>query len=106
MAQIQGSNLNFKLILNHLSEVFLNKVNIYWQVPIINIPGFGDLAAVKACEDLKVQSQNDKDKLAEAKELVYLKGFYEGVSVYKRGSVVTMLEYSWKSVCQDCTYSA
>jgi len=28
---------------------------------------------------LKIQSQNDRDKLAEAKELVYLKGFYEGV---------------------------
>ena len=24
-------------------------------------------------------SQNDKEKLAEAKEMVYLKGFYEGV---------------------------
>lgn len=29
-------------------------------------------------EDLKIQSQNDRDKLQEAKEMVYLKGFYEG----------------------------
>lgn len=30
--------------------------------------------------DLKIQSQNDKEKLQIAKEQVYLKGFYEGAS--------------------------
>uniref|UniRef100_K3WQ54 leucine--tRNA ligase n=1 Tax=Globisporangium ultimum (strain ATCC 200006 / CBS 805.95 / DAOM BR144) TaxID=431595 RepID=K3WQ54_GLOUD len=48
-------------------------------VPIINIPGYGDLAAQRVCDDLKIASQNDKEKLLKAKELVYLKGFYEGV---------------------------
>ncbi|XP_048776266.2 leucine--tRNA ligase, cytoplasmic-like [Ostrea edulis] len=52
-------------------------------VPIINVPEFGSLSAVTACERLKIQSQNDRDKLQEAKELVYLKGFYDGVMIVK-----------------------
>ncbi|KAJ6711259.1 hypothetical protein OIU79_007663 [Salix purpurea] len=45
-------------------------------VPIINIPEFGDKAAEKVCLDLKIKSQNEKEKLAEAKRLTYLKGIY------------------------------
>ncbi|KAL9836093.1 leucine--tRNA ligase, cytoplasmic [Geothlypis trichas] len=48
-------------------------------VPIIEIPGYGSLCAPFACDELKIQSQNDREKLAEAKERVYLKAFYEGV---------------------------
>ena len=48
-------------------------------IPIINIPGFGDRAAEKVCTDMKIQSQNDRDKLDEAKKQVYLKGFTDGV---------------------------
>lgn len=48
-------------------------------VPIIDIPGFGDRAAEKVCAELKIQSQNDTKKLDEAKKMVYLKGFVEGV---------------------------
>ncbi|KAF8411921.1 hypothetical protein HHK36_004479 [Tetracentron sinense] len=47
-------------------------------VPIINIPEFGDKAAEKVCLDLKIKSQNEKEKLAEAKRLTYLRGFTEG----------------------------
>ncbi|KAM8974469.1 leucine--tRNA ligase, cytoplasmic [Pelodytes ibericus] len=48
-------------------------------VPIIDIPGYGNLSAPTVCDELKIQSQNDREKLTEAKEKVYLKGFYEGV---------------------------
>lgn len=52
----------------------------YTPVPIIHIPELGDLSAVYACDKMKVTSQNDKDQLEKAKEMTYLKGFYEGVS--------------------------
>lgn len=50
-------------------------------IEIIDIPGYGRQAAVKICEEYKIQSQNDLDRLAEAKGIVYKKGFYEGVMV-------------------------
>jgi len=71
-------------------EVTDEMVLPFQPVPIIDIPGYGDLAAVTVVDKLKIQSQNDKDKLAEAKEMVYLKGFYEGIMVvgdYKGKSV-------------------
>ncbi|XP_050441148.1 leucine--tRNA ligase, cytoplasmic [Adelges cooleyi] len=50
-------------------------------IPIIDVPDFGNLSAVTVYDQLKIQSQNDKEKLQLAKEKVYLKGFYDGVLV-------------------------
>eukprot|EP00794_Sanderia_malayensis_P007562 gene7562-8400_t len=47
-------------------------------IPIIDVPGMGNLCAVTVCDQFKVKSQNDKDQLQQAKELAYKKGFYEG----------------------------
>ena len=47
----------------HLTEDMVN----FEPVEIINIPAFGNLTAVKLCEDLKIKGQNDKDLLAKAK---------------------------------------
>jgi len=50
-------------------------------IPIIDIPDFGNLSAVRLVDEMGIVSQKDKDKLAEAKERVYTKGFYEGVMI-------------------------
>ncbi|CAJ0912618.1 5884_t:CDS:2, partial [Entrophospora sp. SA101] len=59
-------------------------------IPIINTPTYGELAAPKVCKLKKINSQKDRVALADAKELVYKEGFYDG----------TMLvgEYAGKTV--------
>jgi len=55
-------------------------------VSIIEIPNYGNLAAVTLVEEKKVQSHKDTKILKEIKDIVYQKGFYEGVMTVGAGA--------------------
>ncbi|KAI8885081.1 leucyl-tRNA synthetase [Backusella circina FSU 941] len=48
-------------------------------VPVIETPTYGNLIAPRLCELKKVNSQKDRNQLAECKEIAYKEGFYSGV---------------------------
>ncbi|XP_071701876.1 leucine--tRNA ligase, cytoplasmic-like [Rutidosis leptorrhynchoides] len=50
-------------------------------IPIISHPEFGDKSAEKICIDMKIKSQNEREKLDAAKKVIYKGGFYEGTMV-------------------------
>lgn len=47
-------------------------------IAIIDSKELGDMAALKIVEQMKIKSQLEREKLEEAKKIVYKKGFYEG----------------------------
>ena len=47
-------------------------------VPVISTPTYGDMTAPAVVKQLKIQSQKDTKQLAEAKEIAYKEGFYNG----------------------------
>ncbi|GFE53308.1 leucyl-tRNA synthetase [Babesia ovis] len=48
-------------------------------VPVIDIPGLGTCAAEIVCQQEKVASSKDSVKLERCKEILYKRGFYEGI---------------------------
>ncbi|KAL1720389.1 hypothetical protein EV715DRAFT_262713 [Schizophyllum commune] len=50
-------------------------------VPVISTPNHGDMIAASLVKQLKIQSQKDVKQLAEAKEIAYKEGFYNGTMV-------------------------
>jgi len=47
-------------------------------VPVISTPAYGLMTAPAIVKQLKIQSQKDTKQLAEAKEIAYKEGFYNG----------------------------
>ncbi|CEP16505.1 hypothetical protein [Parasitella parasitica] len=54
-------------------------VNFVEPIPVIETPTYGNLIAPRLCELKKINSQKDKNQLAEAKEIAYKEGFYNGI---------------------------
>ncbi|RPD60804.1 leucine-tRNA ligase [Lentinus tigrinus ALCF2SS1-6] len=50
----------------------------YDPVPVISTPTYGEMIAPAVIKQLKIQSQKDTKQLAEAKEIAYKEGFYNG----------------------------
>jgi len=50
-------------------------------IPIIEIPGYSILSAIKACEKYKVTVHTEVKKLKAAKKEVYLDEFYKGIFI-------------------------
>lgn len=47
-------------------------------IPVLSTPAYGDMSAPALVKKLKIVSQKDVKQLAEAKELAYKEGFYNG----------------------------
>ena len=58
------------------------KINPSWAafdpVPVLSTPAYGEMSAPVLVKQLKIASQKDVKQLADAKELAYKEGFYNG----------------------------
>ncbi|KAJ2823685.1 cytosolic leucyl tRNA synthetase, partial [Coemansia erecta] len=54
-------------------------VNGFEPVPVVSTEVYGKMIAPALCEQLKINSQKDRDQLAAAKNTAYKEGFYNGV---------------------------
>ncbi|WWC58822.1 leucine-tRNA ligase [Kwoniella dejecticola CBS 10117] len=76
---------DYRTLMDLRKKAEMYKIKPEWAaidpIPVLKTPKYGDMAAEFLCNELKIQSQRDKDKLAEAKDLTYKEGFYNGVMV-------------------------
>lgn len=72
------TDLKKKEKLREKFNITAEMVEPFEVVPIINIPEYGNQAAADLCVKMKVISQNDAQKLAQIKDMVYSDGFYKG----------------------------
>jgi hypothetical protein len=80
----------------------------YPPTPIIRIPSLGDLSAVAVVEELGIKSQNDKDLLIKAKDICYMKGFYEGNPnsfLWKLSMIYILIIYSFFEIINDIYFA-
>lgn len=74
---------DFATLADLKKKVAFYKIKEEWvkpfePIPIIDTPNYGNLAAAKVCEELKINSPKDRKLLDLAKEKVYKEGFYSG----------------------------
>ncbi|PCH43011.1 leucyl-tRNA synthetase [Wolfiporia cocos MD-104 SS10] len=50
-------------------------------IPVLSTPTYGEMTAPALVKQLKIQSQKDTKQLAEAKEIAYKEGFYNGTMI-------------------------
>ena len=74
---------DYRTLMDLRKKAEMYKIKPEWAavdpIPVLSTPKYGDMAAEVLCKELKIQSQRDTKALAEAKDLAYKEGFYNGV---------------------------
>ncbi|KAK4687665.1 leucyl-tRNA synthetase, partial [Tremellales sp. Uapishka_1] len=73
---------DYRTLMDLRKKAEMYKIDPSWAaidpIPVLSTPKYGDMAAEKLCTEMKINSQRDVKLLAEAKEIAYKEGFYNG----------------------------
>jgi leucyl-tRNA synthetase len=76
---------DYRTLMDLRKKPEMYKIKAEWAavdpIPVLSTPKYGDMAAEKLCIELKIQSQRDVKQLAEAKDIAYKEGFYNGTMI-------------------------